>query len=186
VLENSCMNTDLPSLESKIDVVQGVQYIEYMMEDIRVTFRKDVKATVGGLSLDAKEGDISSIPRWMAKILIQHEDIQIQDHDIPTYISRAFNRERIAKPHDLSNLDSDFYVRVNDYSEGLREREKENILVSLNSFVSSRLEKIVKLAAASPLSAQLKEKLSTEECELYSLIHDSSVLFKNRVIKNLG
>jgi DNA replication factor GINS len=180
------MNTDLPSLESKIDVVQGVQYIEYMMEDIRVTFRKDVKSTVGGLSLDAKEGDISSIPRWMAKILIQHEDIQIQDHDIPTYISRAFNRERIAKPHDLSNLDSDFYVRVNDYSEGLRDREKENILVSLNSFVSSRLEKIVKLAAASPLSAQLKEKLSTEECELYSLIHDSSVLFKNRVIKNLG
>jgi DNA replication factor GINS len=180
------MNTDLPSLESKIDVVQGVQYIEYMMEDIRVTFRKDVKATVGGLSLDAKEGDISSIPRWMAKILIQHEDIQIQDHDIPTYISRAFNRERIAKPHDLSNLDSDFYVRVNDYSEGLRDREKENILVSLNSFVSSRLEKIVKLAAASPLSAQLKEKLSTEECELYSLIHDSSVLFKNRVMKNPG
>ena len=66
------MNTDLPSLESKIDVVQGVHYIEYMMEDIRVTFRRDIKATVDGLSLDAKEGDISSIPRWMAKILIQH------------------------------------------------------------------------------------------------------------------
>jgi DNA replication factor GINS len=180
------MNTDLPSLESKIAVVQGVHYIEYMMEDIRITFRRDVKATVGGLSLDAKEGDISSIPRWMAKILIQHEDIQIQDHDIPTYISRAFNRERIAKPHDLSTLDADFYIRMNDYFEVLRDREKENILVSLNSFVSSRLEKIVKLAAASPLSAQLKEKLSTEECELYSLIHDSSVLFKNRVIKNLG
>ena len=181
------MNTDLPSLESKIDVVQGVHYIEYMMEDIRVTFRRDRKATVDGLSLDAKEGDISSIPRWMAKILIQHDDIQIQDHDISTYISRAFNRERIAKPHDLSNLDADFYIRVNDYFEGLREREKrENILVSLNSFVSSRLEKIVKLAAASPLSAQLEEKLSAEESELYSLIHDSSVLFKNRVLKNFG
>lgn len=180
------MNSYLPSLESKIDVVQGVQYIEYMLEDIRVTFRKDVKTTVCGLSLDAKEGDISSIPRWMAKILIQHEDIQIQDHDISTYISRAFNRERIAKPHDLSILDDDFYVRVNDYCGGLRDREKENIHVSLNSFVSSRLEKIVKLAAASPLSAQLKEKLSTEECELYSLIHDSSVLFKNRVIKSHG
>jgi DNA replication factor GINS len=180
------MNTDLPSLESKIDVVQGVHYIEYMMEDIRVTFRRDIKATVDGLSLDAKEGDISSIPRWMAKILIQHDDLQIPDHDISTYISRAFNRERIAKPHDLSNLDADFYIRVNNYCEGLRERERENILVSLNSFVSSRLEKIVKLAAASPLSAQLEEKLSAEESELYSLIHDSSVLFKNRVLKNFG
>jgi len=180
------MNMNLPSLESKIEVVQGVHYIEYMMEDIRVTFRRDIKASVDGLSLDAKEGDISSIPRWMAKILIQHDDIQIQDHDISTYISRAFNRERIAKPHDLSNLDANFYIRVNDYFEGLRERERENILVSLNSFVSSRLEKIVKLAAASPLSAQLEEKLSAEESELYSLIHDSSVLFKNRVLKNFG
>ena len=86
----------------------------------------------------------------------------------------------------MSNLDADFYIRVNDYFEGLRERERENILVSLNSFVSSRLEKIVKLAAASPLSAQLEEKLSAEESELYSLIHDSSVLFKNRVLKNFG
>lgn len=122
----------------------------------------------------------------MAKILLEREDIETQDHDISTYISRAFNRERIAKPHDLSTLDSDFYIRVNDYFEGLKEREKENMLVSLNSFVTSRLEKIVKLAAASPLSAQLEEKLSAEENELYSLIHRSSMLFKNRVLKKVG
>jgi DNA replication factor GINS len=180
------MNTGLPSLESKIDVIQGFHHLEYMMEDIRVGFRRDLKAAVDGLSLDAKEGDISSIPRWMAKILIQHDDIETQDHDISTYISRAFNRERIAKPHDLSSLDADFYIRVNDHFEGLTERERENMLVSLNSFVTSRLEKIVKLAAASPLSGQLEEKLSAEENELYSLIHRSSVLFKNRVLKNFG
>ncbi|MFZ0696479.1 MAG: hypothetical protein WAM88_04990 [Nitrososphaeraceae archaeon] len=180
------MKTGLPSLENKIDTSQGVHYIEYMMEDIRVSYKRDVKATVDGLALDAKEGDISSIPRWMAKILLEREDIETQDHDISTYISRAFNRERIAKPHDLSTLDSDFYIRVNDYFEGLKEREKENMLVSLNSFVTSRLEKIVKLAAASPLSAQLEEKLSAEENELYTLIHRSSMLFKNRVLKKVG
>ena len=180
------MNTCLPSLESKIDVVRGVRYIEYMMEDIRVSFLKDVRVRVNGFSLDAKEGDISSIPRWMAKILLIHDDIESSDHDISTYISRAFNRERIAKPHDLSSLDADFYIRVNDFFESLKERERENMLVSLNSFVTSRLEKIVKLAAASPLSAQLEEKLSAEENQLYSLIHRSSALFKNRVLKNLG
>jgi DNA replication factor GINS len=180
------MNTCLPSLESKIDVFRGVRYLEYMMEDIRVSFLKDVKARVNGLSLDAKEGDISSIPRWVAKILADHEGIESADDDISTYISRAFNRERIAKPHDLSSLDADFYIRVNDFFESLKERERENMLVSLNSFITSRLEKIVKLAAASPLSGQLEEKLSVEENQLYSLVHSSSVLFKNKVLKNLG
>lgn len=180
------MNTCLPSLESKIDVFRGVRYLEYMMEDIRVSFLKDVKARVNGMSLDAKEGDISSIPRWVAKILANHEGIESADDDISTYISRAFNRERIAKPHDLSSLDADFYIRVNDFFESLKERERENMLVSLNSFVTSRLEKIVKLAAASPLSGRLEEKLSAEENQLYSLIHRSSALFKNKVLKNLG
>ena len=180
------MNTGLPSLESKIDVMQGAHYIQYMMEEIRVSYKRDVKVTVNSFSLDAKEGDISSVPRWMAKILLLHEDIETQDQDISTYVSRAFNRERIAKPHDLSGLDSDFYIRVNDYFDTLKEREKENMLVSLNSLVTSRLEKIVKLAAASPLSVQLEEKLSAEENELYSLIHRSSQMFKNRVLKKVG
>ena len=180
------MNSGLPSLESKMDVIQGVHYIQYMMEDIRVSYKKDVKATVNNLSVDAKEGDISSIPRLMAKILLLRGDIETQDQDISTYVSRAFNRERIAKPHDLSGLEADFYIRVNDYFDGLKEREKENMLVSLNSFVTSRLEKIVKLAAASPLSVQLEEKLSAEENELYSLIHRSSQTFKNRVLRKVG
>ena len=180
------MNLVLPSLDSRIDVIQGVNYIQYMMEDIRVSYKRDVKATVDKFSVDAKEGDISSIPRWMAKILLQHGEIDTQDQDISTYISRAFNRERIAKPHDLSGLDSDFYIRVNDYFDSLKEREKENMMVSLNSFVTSRLEKIVKLAAASPLSAQLEEKLSAEENELYSFVHSSSQTFKNRVLKKVG
>ena len=40
------MNTGLPSLESKIDVMQGAHYIQYMMEDIRVSYKRDVKVTV--------------------------------------------------------------------------------------------------------------------------------------------
>jgi len=51
--------------------------------------------------------------------------------------------------------------------------------------VVSRLEKIVKLAAASPLSAELEEKLSVEEKELYILIHNSSLEFKETVLKQI-
>jgi DNA replication factor GINS len=57
------------------------------------------------------------------------------------------------------------------------------LIVSMNSFIASRLEKIVKLAAASPLSPELKEKLSAEENELYILVHNSSSAFKQRALR---
>jgi DNA replication factor GINS len=135
------------------------------------------------ITIDAKEGDISSLPRWLAKLLAEESVIEIQDNDSSAYISRALNRERISKPHDLSGLDPDFYIRVHDYLEGLNEREKESIIVSLLSFVTSRLEKIVKLAAASALSPELEAKLSVEEKELYLLIHSYSSEFKQKVLK---
>ena len=88
------------------------------------------------------------------------------------------NRERISKPHDLSGIDLDFYIRANDFIKRLKDKEKEPLLVSLNSFVTSRIEKIVKLAAASSLSIELEKKLSAEEKELYNFIHQSSSEFK--------
>jgi DNA replication factor GINS len=139
--------------------------------------------SVGNLVIDAKEGDMSSLPRWTAKILVQQDAVEIQSSDITGYISRTMNRERIAKPHDLSGVDIDFYVRVNDYLEGLKERERENLVVSLNTFVASRLEKIVKLAAASSLSPELESKLAAEEKELYIMINNASMKFKKGVLK---
>lgn len=168
---------------NRVNVIQGAYRIQYLMEHVRVSYTQDLNMSVGGLKIDAKEGDISSIPRWVAKILLEKGKVEIPDNDVSTYISRALNRERISKPHDLSGIDADFYIRVNDYLEGLKEKERENLIVSMNSFIASRLEKIVKLAAASPLSAELKEKLSAEENDLYVLVHNSSSAFKQRVLK---
>lgn len=167
----------------KVETIQSAYHFEYMMQDIRVTYKRDLKVSVGSITIDAREGDISSLPRWLAKLLVEESAIEIQDNDSSAYISRALNRERISKPHDLSGLDPDFYIRVHDYLEGLNEREKESITVSLLSFVASRLEKIVKLAAASALSPELEAKLSVEEKELYLLIHSYSSEFKQKVLK---
>jgi DNA replication factor GINS len=46
----------------------------------------------------------------------------------------------------------------------------------------SRLEKIVKLAAASSLSAEMEAKLSAEERQLYNFVHRSSLAFKEWVL----
>lgn len=172
--------------EPRIETVQNVYTIGFMAEEVRVSFKRDVHMNVGSVVVDAKEGDMSSLPRWVAKILVEHGALEIQTADLSSYISKAMNRERIAKPHDLSGIDIDFYVRVNDYLGGIRERERENLLVSLNTFVTSRLEKIVKLAAASPLSPELEARLSAEERELYLLINSASGKFKKGVLKKFG
>jgi DNA replication factor GINS len=170
-------------LEPRIETIQSIYQLGFMLEEVRVSYKEDAKMSVGNLVIDAKEGDMSSVPRWIAKILVEQGMIEIQSNDVTGYISRTINRERIAKPHDLSGVDIDFYVRANDYLEGLKERERENLVVSLNTFVASRLEKIVKLAAASSLSPELEGKLSAEEKELYILIHKISTKFKKGVLK---
>lgn len=174
---------DITRSEPKIESIQGIYQLGYMLEDVRVTYKEDVKMSVGNIVIDAKEGDMSSLPRWIAKILVEQGAVEIQSNDATGYISRTMNRERIAKPHDLSGVDVDFYVRVSDYLEGLKERERENLIISLNTFVASRLEKIVKLAAASSLSPELEGKLSAEEKELYILINKVSTKFKKGVLK---
>ncbi|MDQ3909349.1 MAG: DNA replication complex GINS family protein [Thermoproteota archaeon] len=174
---------DITRSEPKIEAIQSIYQLGYMLEEVRVTYKEDVKMSIGNIVIDTKEGDMSSLPRWIAKILVEQSAIEIQSNDVTGYISRTMNRERIAKPHDLSGVDIDFYVRVNDYLEGLKERERENLIVSLNTFVASRLEKIVKLAAASSLSADLEGKLSAEEKELYILINKVSTKFKKGVLK---
>jgi DNA replication factor GINS len=174
---------DITRSEPKIEAIQSIYQLGYMLEEVRVTYKEDAKMSVGNIVIDAKEGDMSSLPRWIAKILVEQDAVEIQSNDITGYISRTMNRERIAKPHDLSGVDVDFYVRVNDYLEGLKERERENLIVSLNTFVASRLEKIVKLAAASSLSPELEGKLSAEEKELYILINKVSTKFKKGVLK---
>lgn len=170
--------------EPKIQAIQDVYRIGYMNEEIRISYKRDVKLTVGNVAVDAKEGDMSSIPRWLAKMLEKEGAIEIQQNDTAAYISRTLNRERISRPHDLSGIDIDFYVRVNDYLEGLKDRERDSLVVSLNTFVTSRLGKIVKLAAASPLSGELEGKLAAEERELYHVIHDASTKFKKGVLNS--
>ena len=174
------------SAEINVEAIQSAYQIGYMSEHGRISYKKDVKMSVGNVAIDAKEGDMSSLPRWVAKILSEQGAIEVQSADSAGYISRTLNRERIARPHDLSGIDVDFYVRANDYLDSVKERERENLLVSLNTFVASRLEKIVKLAAASPLSAELEGKLAAEEKELYDVIHHSSMKFRRGVLKKFG
>lgn len=162
--------------------LRNTYLLEYLLEEIRVTFKSDVKISINDINIDAKEGDILLLPRWLTKILSKKNLIEIQDNEMSSYISKALNRERISKPHDISGIDADFYIRVDEFLKSLNEKERETLMVSLNSFVISRLGKIVKLAAASSLSAEMETKLSAEEKQLYKFINTSSLAFKESVL----
>jgi len=170
-------------IQGVFESLKNTYLLEYLLEEIRVTFKSDVKISINEINIDAKEGDILLLPRWFTKILLKKNLVEIQDNEVSSYVSKALNRERISKPHDISSVDVDFYIRVNDFLESLNEKEKENLMVSLNSFVMSRLGKIVKLAAASSLSAEMESKLSAEEKQLYNFVHTSSLAFKESVLR---
>ena len=176
------MSSNSSFAQGAFQSLKNIYLLQYLLEEIRVTFTSDVKVSINDINIDAKEGDILLLPRWLAKNLSRKKLIDVQDNETSSYVSKALNRERISKPHDISGVDEDFYIRVNDYLEGLNEKEKETLSVSLNSFVMSRLEKIVKLAAASSLSAEMETKLSAEERQLYNFVHSSSLAFKEWVL----
>jgi DNA replication factor GINS len=168
--------------QSVFESLRNTYLLEYLLEEIRVTFKSDVKISINDINIDAKEGDILLLPRWLTKILSKKNLIEIQDNEMSSYVSKALNRERISKPHDISGIDADFYIRVDHFLKSLNEKERETLMVSLNSFVISRLGKIVKLAAASSLSAEMETKLSAEEKQLYNFINTSSLAFKESVL----
>lgn len=176
------MSSNSSFAQGAFQSLQNTYLLQYLLEEIRVTFKSDVNVSINDINIDAKEGDILLVPRWLAKNFSKKKLIDVQDNETSSYVSKALNRERISKPHDISGVDVDFYIRVNDYLEGLNEKEKETLSVSLNSFVMSRLEKIVKLAAASSLSAEMETKLSAEERQLYNFVHSSSLVFKEWVL----
>ena len=169
--------------QSVFESLRNTYLLEYLLEEIRVTFKSDVKISINDINIDAKEGDILLLPRWLTKILSKKNLIEIQDNEMSSYVSKALNRERISKPHDISGIDADFFIRVDDFLKSLNEKERETLMVSLNSFVISRLEKIVKLAAASSISAEMETKLSAEEKQLYNFINTSSLAFKESVLR---
>ena len=167
-----------------ISILYIFSTLDYLLREVRVIYLKDVEIPIPPfVSIDAKEGDMTSVPRWISRILSEQGLVEIHDEDHLSYIKRALNRERISSNHVLSAIDPDFYVRVNDYLRNIDEKERESLVVSLNPFIVSRIQKIVKLSASSPLVPEIEEKLSLEEKSLYKIFYEKAFDFKKLVLE---
>ena len=167
-----------------ISILYTFSSLDYLLKDVRVIYLRDFELSIRPLVfISAKEGDMTSVPRWISVILSEHGIVEAHDEDQLSYIKRALNRERISQNHMLSTIEPDFYARVNNYLHTIEDKDRESLIVALNPFIASRLQKIVKLSASSPLVPELDEKLSIEEKYLYENFYYMTSKFKKLVLK---
>jgi DNA replication factor GINS len=160
------------------------------LKNVKVEFKKDTALDVSDISIKGKQGEILNIPRWVANVLESEKHVEIQDVDMLVELKQAVEKEKMLGQFDLSTLqvqhqaDSHFYIKMKSYMNGLPEKDYDKVESMLNTLLRTRQTKIIRLADASKLTADISQKLSIEECEFYNNLHDNSSKFSKTIIGN--
>jgi len=160
------------------------------LKDVKVEFKKDTALDVSDISIKGKQGEILNIPRWVADVLESEEHVEIKDVDMLVELKQAVEKEKMLGQFDLSTLqvqhqaDSHFYIKMKSYMNGLPEKDYDKVESMLNTLLRTRQTKIIRLADAYKLTADISQKLSIEECEFYNNLHDNSSKFSKTIIGN--
>jgi len=166
----------------EISDLTQVHTLGYRLQDVKVTFNHDIKVNASGVSIDAKHGEILTIPRWVANVLESEKLVDIQDTDMIVALKQAIVKENVQGDFDLSTLDSDFYIKVRSYVQKLPQQDSDKIESMLNTLIRKRQGKIIRLADSSKMTSDLAKKLSIEERALFDSIHSQSVNFKKQFL----
>ena len=156
--------------------------IGHSLQDVKVTFNHDIKVDALDVSIDAKHGEILSIPRWVAEVLALEKLVEVQDTDMIVALKQALVKENVQGDFDLSTLDSDFYIKVNSYIERLPQQDRDKVESMLNTLMRKRQGKIIRLADSSKMTSDLAKRLSIEERALFDAIHLQSIDFKKQIL----
>ncbi len=160
------------------------------LKDVKVEFKKDLKLDFSDISIDGKQGEILNIPRWIADVLESEKQIEIQDVDMLVELKQAVEKEIMLGQFDLSILqvqqqaDPHFYIKMKSYMKRLSEKDYDKVEGMLNKLLRTRQTKIIRLADASKLTANISQKLSVEEREFYNNLHDNSTKFSKTILGN--
>ena len=151
-------------------------------------FKKDLKLDILDISIDGKQGEILNIPRWIAEVLESEKHVEIQDVDMVIELKQAVEKEKMLGQFDLATLqvqqqaDPYFYIKMKSYMKGLPEKDYDMVESMLNTLLRTRQTKIIRIADASKLTAEISKKLSIEEREFYNTLHDNSSKFSKTII----
>jgi len=73
---------------------------------------------------------------------------------------------------------------MKSYMKRLSEKDYDKVEGMLNKLLRTRQTKIIRLADASKLTANISQKLSVEEREFYNNLHDNSTKFSKTILGN--
>ena len=172
----------------EISELVHIHSIGNSLKDVKVEFKKDTALDVSDISIKGKQGEILNIPKWVADVLESEKHVEIQDVDMLVELKQAVEKEKMLCQFDLSTLqvqhqaDPYFYIKMKSYMNGLPEKDYDKVESMLNTLLRTRQTKIIRLADASKLTADISQKLSIEECEFYNNLHDNSSKFSTTII----
>ena len=169
----------------EISDLTQVHTIGYELQDVKVTFNHDIKIDTSDVSIDAKHGEIISIPRWVANVLASEKLVDVQDTDMIVALKQALVKENVQGDFDLSTLEPDFYIKVRVYMQRLPQQDSDKVESMLNTIMRKRQGKIIRLADSSKMSSDLAKKLSIEEHALFDAVHAQSVGFQKQILGDI-
>ena len=154
----------------------------FELEEVKFSFLRDVKISVANIDIAAKAGEIMNLPRYVANVLEEGGHGQVQDIDMVVELKQATVKENVQGEFELASLDDHFYIRLKAYMKKLTESDFDKVESMLNSLVRKRHGKIVHLADASRLTANLSAKMTVEEREFYIALHQISEDFTRQIM----
>ena len=143
--------------------IQQIYAAGFNLEDVKITLDHDLKMDVAGIKIDAREGEIISIPRWAALILENEKHCTIQETNMIVELKQALGKENALNEYELSTLEDEFYIKLNAYIERLDKDEQKEAKDLLNTLFRTRHGKLIRLADSSPLTADLSKRMTVEE-----------------------
>jgi DNA replication factor GINS len=158
-----------------------IHTIGYRLQDVKVNFGFDLRIDSLSVSIDAKQGEILSIPRWIADVLSSEKLAEVQDTDMVVALKQAIVKENVQGDFDLSTLESDFYIKINSFMERLPQEDRDKLESMLNSLIRKRQGKIIRLADSSKMTSDLAKKLTVEERIFFDQIYNDSIEFKKQI-----
>jgi DNA replication factor GINS len=156
----------------------------YRLQEVKVNFGYDLKIEAPLTSIEAKQGDILSIPRWIAEVLVDEKLVELQDRDMITALRQATMKENNQGQFNLSELDSTFYIKVNSVAKKLPQSDYDVVESMLNTLIRTRQTKIIELADSSKMTSDIAKKLTIEELVFYNNINNYSKDFKKQILNN--
>ena len=78
-------------IRCRISILYTFSSLDYLLKDVRVIYLRDFEISIRPLVfISAKEGDMTSVPRWISLILSEHGIVEVHDDDQLSYIKRVF------------------------------------------------------------------------------------------------